>query len=208
MPSWHSAYPAGALPCRAHLASRQEHLSTWANAVRHSQRTAQDYSFTLFVKQKEIIKAAIKKIPSRACTWSAHWLGLLIDTDFWFSSPFARCCTLICVVRVCDCSGLGDSGGLHATWGMAPLPEKVSRCGRRHGFRYSGHAGESRGGSQYRWSHLMFLSCPPSSSCSCFPGPFYSPFFFSPIPLSRGDTDQYLWWKVIIRPIKWQRFTL
>ena len=53
-----------------------------------SQGTAQGYSCTLFVKQKEIIKGAIK-IPCRACIWSAHWLSLLIDTDFWFSSPCA-----------------------------------------------------------------------------------------------------------------------
>lgn len=65
-------------------AGRMEHPSSWASALHHGQGAAQGYSFTLFVKQREIIKGAIKKFPLEPvllCTlaWFINWFRFLVQ---------------------------------------------------------------------------------------------------------------------------------
>lgn len=133
------AWPA--LPCRGCLAARQGHFSTWVNAVCHSQGTAQAYSIALFVRQKEIIKGAIKIFPPEPVL-DPHtgWVCSLIQI-----SGSVHPVLIIEQWSVWSGSWLQWSGGtgLNTIWDMAPLPETSQLPQPSLETRYSGQCQEA-----------------------------------------------------------------
>lgn len=105
VPSWHSALPASL--CRTRLAANRS--TSQPGSVLYAQGTAQGYSFTLFVTQKEIITGAIKNslwslyLICRLA-WFIHWYRFLVHFTL------CHCWTMICVVWVCDAE-VGAQGG-------------------------------------------------------------------------------------------------